>query len=101
MSAEAHRLPRSRSAVRPRRLPVQLHVHGMTSRNRRSEPERTGAHQRPGSSPVREDARAMTNVTQTLRRWRESKGLDVPRIARELRKAARDTGEDMAAHTVW
>ena len=40
----------------------------------------------------------MTNVTQTLRRWRASKGLDVPRIARELRKAARDTGEDVAAH---
>jgi hypothetical protein len=40
----------------------------------------------------------MTNVTQTLRRWRESKGFDLPRIARELRKAARDTGEDVAAH---
>ena len=41
----------------------------------------------------------MTDVTsQTLRRWRESKGWDVPRMARELRKAARDTGEDVAAH---
>jgi hypothetical protein len=41
----------------------------------------------------------MTDVTsQTLRLWRESKGWDVPRMARELRKAARDTGEDVAAH---
>ena len=40
----------------------------------------------------------MTDVTsQTLRRWRESQGWDVPRMARELRKAARDTGEDVAA----
>jgi hypothetical protein len=35
---------------------------------------------------------------QTLRLWRESKGWDVPRMARELRKAARDSGEDVAAH---
>jgi hypothetical protein len=41
----------------------------------------------------------MTDVTsQRLRLWRESKGWDVPRMARELRKAARDTGEDVAAH---
>ena len=41
----------------------------------------------------------MSDVTsQTLRLWRESKGWDVPRMARELRKAARDTGEDVAAH---
>ncbi|HYB49155.1 MAG TPA: hypothetical protein VED20_17655 [Streptosporangiaceae bacterium] len=41
----------------------------------------------------------MTEVTsQTLRQWREAKGWDVPRMARELRKAARDTGEDVAAH---
>jgi hypothetical protein len=41
----------------------------------------------------------VTNVTsETLRRWRESQGWDVPRMARELRKAARDTGEDVAAH---
>jgi hypothetical protein len=41
----------------------------------------------------------MTDVTsQTLRLWRESKGWDVPRMARELRKAAMDTGEDVAAH---
>ena len=41
----------------------------------------------------------MTDVTsQTLRLLRESKGWDVPRMARELRKAARDTGEDVAAH---
>jgi hypothetical protein len=37
-------------------------------------------------------------TSQELRRWRESKGWDVPRMARELRKAARDTGEDVAAH---
>jgi transcriptional regulator with XRE-family HTH domain len=41
----------------------------------------------------------LTDVTsQTLRQWRESQGWDVPRMARELRKAARDTGEDVAAH---
>ena len=41
----------------------------------------------------------MTDVTsESLRRWREAKGWDVPRMARELRKAARDTGEDVAAH---
>ena len=41
----------------------------------------------------------MTDVTsETLRLWRESKGWDVPRMARELRKAARDSGEDVAAH---
>ena len=41
----------------------------------------------------------MTGVpSETLRQWRESKGWDVPRMARELRKAARDTGEDVAAH---
>ena len=41
----------------------------------------------------------MTDVTsETLRRWRQSQGWDVPRMARELRKAARDSGEDVAAH---
>ena len=41
----------------------------------------------------------MTDVTnETLRRWRQSRGWDVPRMARELRKAARDSGEDVAAH---
>ena len=41
----------------------------------------------------------MTDVTsEALRRWRQSKGWDVPRMARELRKAARDSGEDVAAH---
>ena len=43
--------------------------------------------------------RALADVTgETLCSWRESKGWDVPRMARELRKAARDTGEDVAAH---
>jgi hypothetical protein len=41
----------------------------------------------------------VTDVTsQTLRAWRESKGWDVPRMARELRKAARDADQDVAAH---
>jgi transcriptional regulator with XRE-family HTH domain len=41
----------------------------------------------------------LTDVTsEALRRWRESQGWDVPRMARELRRAARDTGEDVAAH---
>jgi transcriptional regulator with XRE-family HTH domain len=43
--------------------------------------------------------RTLTDVTsETLRLWRESRGWDVPRMARELRKVARDTGEDVAAH---
>ena len=43
--------------------------------------------------------RALTDVTsETLRRWRESQGWDVPRMARELRKAAKGSGEDVAAH---
>jgi hypothetical protein len=43
--------------------------------------------------------RAVSDVTsETLRLWRESKGWDVPRMARELRNAARDSGEDVAAH---
>jgi hypothetical protein len=42
---------------------------------------------------------ALTDVTsETLRLWRESRGWDVPRMARELRNAARDTGEDVAVH---
>jgi len=41
----------------------------------------------------------LTDVTsETLRRWRQSQGWDVPRMARELRRAARDSGEDVAAH---
>ncbi len=41
----------------------------------------------------------MNDVTgEALRQWRESLGWDVPRMAREIRKAARDTGEDVAAH---
>jgi transcriptional regulator with XRE-family HTH domain len=42
---------------------------------------------------------ALTDVTgEFLRLWRESKGWDVPRMARELRKVAKDSGEDVAAH---
>jgi hypothetical protein len=41
----------------------------------------------------------LTDVTnETLRRWRESRGWDVPRMARELRNAAKGSGEDVAAH---
>ena len=41
----------------------------------------------------------MNDMTgEALRRWRESQGWDVPRMAREIRKAARDCGEDVAAH---
>jgi transcriptional regulator with XRE-family HTH domain len=41
----------------------------------------------------------LTDLTgETLRSWRQSKGWDVPRMARELRKAARNSGEDVAAH---
>ena len=41
----------------------------------------------------------MTDVTgEALRGWRESRGWDVPRMAREIRKAARESGEDVAAH---
>jgi transcriptional regulator with XRE-family HTH domain len=41
----------------------------------------------------------LTDLTgETLRRWRESRGWDVPRMARELRKAAKESGEDVAAH---
>jgi len=43
--------------------------------------------------------RALTDVTgEKLRLWREAQGWDVPRMARELRKVARDSGEDVAAH---
>jgi transcriptional regulator with XRE-family HTH domain len=43
--------------------------------------------------------RALTNVTgEQLRMWREAKGWDVPRMARELRKVAKNSGEDVAAH---
>jgi hypothetical protein len=42
---------------------------------------------------------ALTDVTsETLRRWREAQGWDVPRMARELRNAAKGSGEDVAAH---
>jgi transcriptional regulator with XRE-family HTH domain len=42
---------------------------------------------------------ALTDVTsETLRQWRESQGWDVPRMARELRNAAKGSGEDIAAH---
>jgi hypothetical protein len=46
--------------------------------------------------------RALIEMTSdTLRRWLQSQGWDVPLTARELRKAARDSGEDIAATTAW
>src|SRR5260370_25043708 len=33
----------------------------------------------------------------TLRAWRRSRGWDVPEVARQLRRAARDAGVDIAA----
>jgi transcriptional regulator with XRE-family HTH domain len=43
--------------------------------------------------------RALIDVTgEQLRTWRVARGWDVPRMARELRKIARDSGEDVAAH---
>ena len=64
--------------------------------------ERTGANRSAQATrqcpPVRE-VRTLTDVTsETLRQWRQSQGWDVPRMARELRKVARDSGEDVAAH---
>jgi hypothetical protein len=67
------------------------------SGNRGSELERTGARERPGGSAG--GRLTLNDVTgDALRRWRESQGWDVPRMARELRKAARNCGEDVAAH---
>jgi hypothetical protein len=64
--------------------------------------ERTGANRSAQATrrfPWYARTPAVTDVTsETLRLWRESKGWDVPRMARELRKAAKDTGEDVAAH---
>jgi hypothetical protein len=76
-----------------------VHVAAWHSENRRSERERTGARQRPAGVSRYARMRALTDVTsETLRLWRQSRGWDVPRMARELRKAARDSGEDVAAH---
>src|SRR6516164_5944326 len=72
-----------------------MHVYSPAWYNRGSEPERQAVRQFPWYARTR----MLTDVTsETLRRWRESQGWDVPRMARELRKAARDTGEDVAAH---
>jgi len=55
-----------------------------------------GARKRPADSAR---VAALADLTgETLRLWRESMGWDVPRMARELRKVARDSGEDVAAH---
>ena len=76
-----------------------VHVETWHSEIRWIERERTGARQRPASVFRYARMRALTDVTsETLRRWRQSQGWDVPRMARELRRAARDSGEDVAAH---
>jgi hypothetical protein len=71
--------------------------HGMTKTE-----ERTGANRSAPATRqyplVREDACGDRRDSQTLRVWRESQGWDVPRMAREFRKAGRDSGEDVAAH---
>jgi hypothetical protein len=58
-----------------------------------SEPERAGLQAVFWYAPVPE---VTDGTSQTLLRWRESTGWDKPRMARELRKATRDTGEDVA-----
>ena len=76
-----------------------MHMWAWHSKTDGSERERTGARKRPASVFRYTRMRALTDVTsQTLRRWRESQDWDVLRMARELRKAARDSGEDVAAH---
>jgi len=61
--------------------------------------ERTGAERSAQATGRFAGMRVLADVTgENLRLWRESKGWDVPRMARELRKAARDSGEDVAAH---
>jgi transcriptional regulator with XRE-family HTH domain len=61
--------------------------------------ERTGANRSAQAAGHSARMRELTDVTgETLRWWREARGWDVPRMARELRRAARDSGEDVAAH---
>src|ERR1700757_1089590 len=85
--------PLPRSPMRPGTVQCTFTAwHSKTEGANGSEPERTSD---------REFARmrALTDVTgETLRLWREAKGWDVPRMARELRKVAKDSGEDVAAH---
>jgi hypothetical protein len=81
----------------PDKSPV--HVRAWHGKNRGSERERTGARKRPAWYPRYARMRALTDMTsETSRRWCQSQGWDVPRMARELRKAAKDSGEDIAAH---
>jgi hypothetical protein len=97
VNAGAHRPPGL--PVHPSARASQVHVAAWHSENQWSERERTGARKRLASVPRYVRMRALTDVTsETLRRWRQSQGWDVPRMARELRKAARDSGEDVAAH---
>ena len=84
-----------------------MHVHlcapaQFSARSRRGivkPEERTGANRSAPTTGQFARMRALTDVTgETLRVWREARGWDVPRMARELRKVARDSGEDVAAH---
>jgi len=55
--------------------------------------------ERAGDLTVPRGCVRLTDVTgKQLRVWRQAKGWDVPRMARELRKIAKDSGEDVAAH---
>src|SRR5579871_564008 len=99
VNAGAHKPPRGSLTCAPQR-PCQLNAglrHGMIKPR-----ERTGANgsgYATGLPPAYARMRALTDVTsETLRRWREAQGWDVPRMARELRKAAKVSGEDVAAH---
>jgi hypothetical protein len=70
--------------------------HSETEGANGSEPERASHRE---SFPQYARMRTLADVTsETLRLWRQSRGWDVPRMARELRKAAQDSGEDVAAH---
>ena len=60
----------------------------------RSEPERKG----PAGLPVREDACVDRCDERDVALVASIQGWDVPRMAYELRKVAKDSGEDVAAH---
>ena len=95
---------RDRSHGSHRITPTRVHAppYQFTARSRHGivkPEERTGAERSPQATGRFAGMRVLADVTgENLRLWRESKGWDVPRMARELRKAARDSGEDVAAH---
>ena len=95
---------RDRSHGSRRITPTRVHAppYQFTARSRHGivkPEERTGAERSAQATGRFAGMRVLADVTgENLRLWRESKGWDVPRMARELRKAARDSGEDVAAH---